>query len=155
MRYIVSSSPGRVKPKDYNIVFVTSSLSTHHYWVRAEIDWLGTSIKMCPNEATFLPDDCCSVSYISLECLSSRQWTSLYHLMLLLLAMIKLNNYSCRLKRVKQHSLTHLLFRQVKQQSITQSLKLAVLTFRSNLIFVLFVLNCSWSCMIWCPCDVK
>ena len=40
------------------LIFVASPLSSHHYGVRAKIDWLGIRI-MCPSEATCLPADCC------------------------------------------------------------------------------------------------
>ena len=55
---IVGSSPGRIKPKTIQLVFVASPLSTQHYGERAKIGWLGIRI-MCPNGVTFLPADCC------------------------------------------------------------------------------------------------
>jgi hypothetical protein len=58
VRYIVDSSPGRVKPRTITLVFVASPLSTQHYGERARIGWLGIRI-MCPNGVIFLPANCC------------------------------------------------------------------------------------------------
>ena len=55
---IVCLSPGRVKPRTMQLVFVASPLSTQHYAERAKIGWLGIRI-MCPNGMPFLPADCC------------------------------------------------------------------------------------------------
>ena len=58
VRQIVGSSPGRVKPKTIQLVFVVSPLSTHHLGERANTGWLGIKI-MCRSGATCLPADCC------------------------------------------------------------------------------------------------
>jgi len=58
VRYIVSSSPDRVKPKTMQLVFVASSLSKQHLRERANTGWLGIRI-MWPSRATCLSVDCC------------------------------------------------------------------------------------------------
>jgi hypothetical protein len=58
VRYIVGSSPGRVKPMTIKLVFVASPLSTQHLGEIAKTGWLGIRI-MCPSGATCLSVDCC------------------------------------------------------------------------------------------------
>ena len=58
VRKIVGSSPGGVKTKTINWVFVASPLSMDHEEERAKTGWLGIRI-MWPSGATCLPADCC------------------------------------------------------------------------------------------------
>ena len=46
------------KTKDYKIGISATLISTQHYGVRPNTDWLGIRI-MCPSGATCLPKDCC------------------------------------------------------------------------------------------------
>ena len=59
VRYIVGSSPGRVKPMTIKLVFVASPLSTYSSIKEKEQRrWLIIKI-MCLGGATCLPTDCC------------------------------------------------------------------------------------------------
>jgi len=58
MQWIVGSSPGQVKQKATNLVFVASPLSTQHWGERAKNGWLRIRI-MYPSGVTCLSADCC------------------------------------------------------------------------------------------------